>query len=189
MGSKATCLLMFDTVDWHALFAIEMPLLEIFLRGTVIYLAVFLLLRVAMKRQTGGMGINDLLVVVMIVGASKNALTGDSHSLMDSILLVATVLGWAHAINWLSYHFPKLGDLLSNDAVPLVRQGRVNHRNLRRELITMEEFQSQLRVLGVEDVAQVKNAFMEPDGKISVVTFDEGRTRSTKRRQQDAGGE
>jgi uncharacterized membrane protein YcaP (DUF421 family) len=51
---------------------------------------------------------------------------------------------------------------------------------MRSELITLEELLTQLREQGVEDVAKVKRAFMEGDGKISVITFDAGQHPSKK---------
>ena len=51
----------------------------------------------------------------------------------------------------------------------LVHQGRVMRANLRRELMTLEELQSKLREQGITDLADVKLAYMEPDGQISVV--------------------
>ena len=41
--------------------------------------------------------------------------------------------------------------------------------NLRRELLTLDDLRAKLREQGIEDVQQVKAAFMESDGMISVV--------------------
>jgi uncharacterized membrane protein YcaP (DUF421 family) len=43
---------------------------------------------------------------------------------------------------------------------------------MRRELITEQELQSQIREQGIEDLSRVKKAHMEGDGRISVVTDD-----------------
>jgi uncharacterized membrane protein YcaP (DUF421 family) len=51
----------------------------------------------------------------------------------------------------------------------LVRNGRVDHANLRREMLSMEELESKLRLEGVEKLADVKIARLEPDGEISVI--------------------
>ena len=47
-------------------------------------------------------------------------------------------------------------------------------RNMRRELLTEDELMSFLREQGVEDVAEVEKAYMETDGRISVITRQEG---------------
>ena len=60
--------------------------------------------------------------------------------------------------------------MIEPPALPLVRDGRILHRNLRREFITIDELRAKLREHGVEDVAEVKTARLESDGEISVLT-------------------
>ena len=171
---------MFDSIDWAAVFVMETPILETLVRGTLVYLALFLMLRFVMRRQTGGIGVTDVLVIVMIADASQNAMANDYTSVPDGILLVAVILFWDFFINWLSFHFPRFGKLLDPKPVPLIKHGRILRANLKRELITPEEMDAQLRLQGVDDHRNVKCAFMESDGKISVVTYDT-RTQAAKR--------
>lgn len=173
---------MLDPIDWSRLFGSDTPLLEVFLRGTIVYLALFVMLRLVMKRQTGGIGVTDVLVIVIIADASQNAIADDYHTIPDGLLLVATIMFWDHCINWLSFHFPRFHALLDPKPVQLVKHGRILQRNLRAELITPEELDSQLRLQGVDDVTRVKCAYMESDGKISVITYGPDRTEAMQRR-------
>jgi uncharacterized membrane protein YcaP (DUF421 family) len=86
-------------VDWGAVFRPETPLVEVVVRGTVMYLALFVLLRVVLKRQSAGMGMTDLLVVVLIADAAQNGMSGGYSSLPDGLVLVATILAWAYALD------------------------------------------------------------------------------------------
>ena len=51
-----------------------------------------------------------------------------------------------------------------------MRNGRVLRANLRQELLSLDDLHAKLREQGIDDVAAVKIAFMESDGKISVVS-------------------
>lgn len=51
----------------------------------------------------------------------------------------------------------------------LVRRGRLLPRNMRAELVTVPELMASLRAQGIEKLAEVKMARMEPDGGISVI--------------------
>ena len=157
------------------------PLLEIFVRGTLVYIALFALLRVVLKRQSGTVGVGDLLVIVLIADASQNAMAGDYVSVPDGLLLVATIVGWSYFIDWLGYHVPRLQRVFFPPPLLLVKDGKMLRRHMRQELITETELMSQLRVQGVDDVAQVKKAFMEGDGRISVVTYEPREQRDTQR--------
>lgn len=156
-------------LDWREILLPDTPILEIVLRGTLVYFGLFVLLRLFLKRQTGGVAITDLLVVVLIADAAQNAMAGGYESVPDGILLVATILFWALAFDWLGFHFPRLQRLLHPPPLALVRNGRVIKHNMRHELVTMEELMSHLREQGIQDIADVEKAFMEGDGRISVV--------------------
>ena len=54
----------------------------------------------------------------------------------------------------------------------LVKNGQMNLRNMRKELISEDELRSLLRQQGIDKLADVKTASMEGDGRISVVTQD-----------------
>ncbi|MDP9380675.1 MAG: DUF421 domain-containing protein [Chloroflexota bacterium] len=155
--------------EWRKLLLPDTPLLEIFLRGSIMYLSLYFVLRIVLRREAGGMGIADLLVVVLIADAAQNAMANDYSSLSDGLLLVGTIVFWSHAVNWLGYRFPSMERWVRPQALPLVLDGRMLPHNMRRELITEGELLSQLRLQGVDDVADVKEAYMEGDGRISVV--------------------
>jgi uncharacterized membrane protein YcaP (DUF421 family) len=160
------------SVDWARLLLPSTPLLEIFLRGSLVYLALFLMLRFVLKRESGTVGITDLLVVVLLADAAQNALADDYHAVPDGLLLVATIVFWAYTLNWLGYRFPGIGRLVHPPPLLLVENGELIKRNMRKEFITEDELYSMLRQQGVDDPRQVKQAHMEGDGKISVITMD-----------------
>lgn len=168
-------------IDWRGIFVPDTPLLETVVRGTVTYLALFALLRFVLKREAGELGITDLLVVVLIADAAQNAMADDYRSVPDGIVLVATIVFWSWALNWLGYRFPRFQRFVYPPALPLVRDGRLLRRNMRRELITEDELLSQLRLQGVSDLSQVEVAAIEGDGQISVIRRDGGHDGSLDR--------
>jgi len=55
-----------------------------------------------------------------------------------------------------------------------VDNGEILRRNMRREFITREELMSKLRENGISELAEVKQAYMETDGSISVIKTNPG---------------
>ena len=47
---------------------------------------------------------------------------------------------------------------------------RIQQRNLRAEMMTPDQLQAQLREHGVERIDDVKRAYLESDGQLSVIT-------------------
>jgi uncharacterized membrane protein YcaP (DUF421 family) len=79
-------------VDWRELFVPDKPLLQVVVRGTVIYVVIFFLIRVIPNRQVGGVGMNDLLLIVLIASAATNALAGDYKSVTNGVVLIVTIV-------------------------------------------------------------------------------------------------
>jgi len=157
------------TVDWARLFAFDTPWLEIVVRGSAVYLGLFLLLRVVSKRQSGAVSISDILVVVLLADAAQNAMAADYTSITDGLLLVGVVVFWSHALDWLGYRVPLMGRLVHPPPLLLVRDGAPIRENLRRELMTEDELLTQVREQGIERIADVKSARLEGDGRVSVI--------------------
>ncbi len=98
------------------------------------------------------------------------------------MFLVATIVCWNYALDWLGYRVPWLQRFLRPPALLLVKDGRMLPRNMRRELITKDELMSHLREQGTDNLADVKEAYMEGDGRISVICR-EVQTSGTPERQ------
>jgi uncharacterized membrane protein YcaP (DUF421 family) len=163
-------------IDWGRVFGSQTPLLEIFLRGTLTYLILWALLRFSFKREVGGFGITNLLVIVLIADAAQNAMAGEYRSITDGVFLVVTIVGWSFALDWAAFRFPGLRRVILPPPLPLVKDGRFLRRNMRTEMITADELQAHLRMHGIERVEEVKEAHMESDGRISVIRRDGGDT-------------
>jgi uncharacterized membrane protein YcaP (DUF421 family) len=161
-------------VEWGKVLKLDTPVLEIVVRGTLTYLGLFVLMRVVLRREQGAVGITDLLVVVLIADAAQNAMADDYTSVPSGLVLVATIIFWAAALDWLGYHVAWVQRLTQPPPVELVKDGRLLRRNMRRELITEEELWSQLRLAGVSELSEVARACAEPDGRISVLQAKRG---------------
>lgn len=107
-------------IDWKEIFTLGSPLAEIVLRGTLVYLALFFMLRFGGKRTAGAIGISDLLVVVIIADAVQNAMASEHKTVLDGLLLAATILFWDYALDWLGYRSPRFQSLMNSLGYPAI---------------------------------------------------------------------
>jgi uncharacterized membrane protein YcaP (DUF421 family) len=161
-------------VDWNAMFMPTTPLAELIVRGSIMYLALFSLLRIILRREAAAISVADLLMVVLIADAAQNGITGDYKSVTDGLILVTTILFWNYLLDRLAFHFSLIGRFVHPPPLLLVKDGRLLYRNMRKEYITEEELMTQLREQGIETLDEVKCARMEGDGRISVITHERG---------------
>jgi len=155
--------------DIASLLVLSMNPLELVARGTLMYWFLFLLFRFVMRRDAGSIAIADVLLLVLIADASQNAMAGDYKTVSDGIVLVATIAGWNWLIDYLSFRFLTLRKLLEAKPLLLVVDGKLNRRNMRKELVSQDELMATLREKGIERLDEVKRATMESDGEISVI--------------------
>lgn len=160
-------------IDWQRIFEPSLGIGEVIVRGTLMYLALFVILRFFARRQGGSIGPADLLVIVLIADASQNALGKDYSSVTEGLVLVLTIVAWEYIIDWLAWRFPKLRPILTAPGLKLIEDGRVIEKNLEREMITTEELDAQLRQKGISDVREVKLACLEGNGHLGLLKRDE----------------
>lgn len=159
-------------MDWASLFAFKVSPLELIVRGTLMYWFLLLVFRFVVRRDVGAVGIADILLLVIVADASQNALAGAYTSISEGCVLVGTLIAWNYTLDWAGYRFQPVRRLLEPPPLLLIRQGRVMHRNLRSEHLSMDELMAQLRLNGVDRVEQVRKAYMESDGAISVLKYE-----------------
>lgn len=155
--------------DLAELLRFDVSPLELMLRGSVMYWFLFLMFRFVLRRDTGSIGIADILLLVLIADASQNAMAGGYTTVAEGAVLVATLAGWNWLLDWASYRFHAVRRFIEPPPVVLVRHGRLMRRNMRSELVTVPELMTSLRAHGIDKLAEVKIARMEPDGGISVI--------------------
>jgi uncharacterized membrane protein YcaP (DUF421 family) len=101
-------------VDWSALFSLHVPLAELLVRSSAMYWFLLLVFRCfgvsvfrcVVRRELGGIGVSDILIMVIVADASQNALSGSYRSTTDGFVLVGTLIGWNLLLNWLGFRFP-----------------------------------------------------------------------------------
>lgn len=155
--------------DWNEIFGLSVSPLELIVRGTAMYLFLFLLFRVVIRRRVGSVGMADILVLVIIADAAQNGMSGEYRSFTEGAILIVTIIVWNVLLDWLTYKSARLQKILEPPPLLLVENGRVLRRNLRVEFVSEDELRSKLREHGVTDYAEVDKAYMESDGEVSVI--------------------
>lgn len=170
LGGACSCLTQ-ESREWRVadVFALTMPVWEIVVRATLVYLTLIILVRVVPKRKAGHLSPNDLLTLIVIGGMGSDAIVGGSASVTDILLMIGLILGWAYVFDVVEYRFPPLRRLLRHRQTVLVDHGRLVRPNMRMEMVTEDEILAVLRKEGIPDLSCVRSACLEADGEISVI--------------------
>ena len=155
-------------IDWRTMFVPSSSILEIIIRGSLTYWFVFLYIRFV-RRSSGQLNVTDVLLITLISDASQNAMAGSYESVTEGVALVGTLVGWDYAINWMGLRSVFFNRLANPEPVPLIKDGVLQRQNLRKQLISEDEFMGLLREEGVETVDEVKRCCLEGSGNLSVI--------------------
>jgi uncharacterized membrane protein YcaP (DUF421 family) len=175
------------SVEWRELFIPTHSVAEMIVRGTLMYLGLFLIFRFIVGRQSSAIGIADILVIVLIADAAQNAFSKEYKSVTEGLTLVLTIVFWDFALDWLGYRSRFFGWLIKPAPLPLVRDGKMLFKNMRQEMISADELRSQARQQGIGDIADVDTACLEGNGEISFIKKDaDADAPKGKRRREEA---
>ena len=140
-------------------------------RAVVIFFYGVFLVRLAGRRVFGQWAPLDIVVSLIIGSNLSRALTGTVP--LVQTLVASTVLVILHAaVSWLLVRVPALSPVVKGRAVRLVREGQVDHHAIRRNGLGQHDLEEALRTGGAEGPEGVRGAWLERNGKVSVLKAD-----------------
>jgi uncharacterized membrane protein YcaP (DUF421 family) len=152
------------------MFEIEgLKALEIIGRVALIYGACLVLLRVTGRREMSELSQMDLLVMLLISETVSPALTGGDESVTGGVIAAAALLALYGATGWLAFRSRRVEHLIQGTAAVLIEDGHVCPDVVRRYRISDDDLRTTLHQHGVLHVGEVKRAFVEPDGEITLI--------------------
>jgi uncharacterized membrane protein YcaP (DUF421 family) len=158
-------------VNWHDMFVLAWPMVgEKILRPVLVYLFLIIGLRLAGKRELAQLNPFDLIVLMTLSNTVQNAIIGDDNTLTGGLLGAATLL----LINYLFVRFihghRRLDALLEGKRDVLIRDGRILTQHLTHELMTRAELLAAAHRQGIDSLAEVQTAVLEPTGTVTFTT-------------------
>jgi len=153
------------SVFWHPSF----PAWHFILRGSVVYLAVLLLLRLGGKRQIGQMGTGEFVAILLISNAVQNAMNGGDNSITGGLILAVVIILLSFFIDYLTFKSKRCEALFQGEPRLLIHQGKILQRNLDKEFLNLRELKTILRRQGISSLDDVQEAVLESNGSVSVI--------------------
>lgn len=146
----------------------ELDLTGIVFRVSVMYMYALALLRISGKQSVSHLTTLDFIVTLIIGDLFDDVFWAEVSILQGmvgfaAIALVHTLITYAASRNQTIHH------LVSSPPRLVVEHGRLVLGNLRRERLRPETVQSELRLEGEEHLKDIREAWVEPKGKISVL--------------------
>jgi uncharacterized membrane protein YcaP (DUF421 family) len=152
------------------LFGVESPLflLEIAFRTIVIYVYTLILIRWVGSRSIAQLSLVEFLLVIALGSAVGDAMFYPDVPLVHCIIVITVVICLDKLLGFLLARSPAMEDIIEGKSVELVRDGIIDCAVLKDLNFGHDELFEQLRLGGVSNLVQVRAAYLETNGKVSV---------------------
>lgn len=168
--------------DLGELFRLGIPWWHLVLRAVIIYVVFFIGLRLFGKRELGQFTTFDLVLVLLVANALQPAITGPDNSVTGGAMIVAILLVFNRGVAMLRSRWPWFDHLIEPPPTVVVQDGKLIKESLEKEGLSDDDVQMAIREHGVDKLTDVKEAVLENDGSISVVTKGGGDRYRRRRR-------
>ena len=150
------------------MFDMDLPWWEFIARGTIIYAFLLVMVRLTGKRTIGQFTPFDLLIVMLLSEAVSNALNGGDNSVQGGLIIATTLIALNVIIAVATSRSRKIAELVDGTPVLLGRDGKIFTDIVKKCRVAEGDVEQALREADCP-LHKMKCAFLEPDGKITIL--------------------
>ncbi|NNE67206.1 MAG: DUF421 domain-containing protein [Pyrinomonadaceae bacterium] len=147
----------------------ELTLAQMITRTAIVYGVALLLIRLGKRRFLGGYTAFDILMGFVVGSILSRAITG-SENLYSTVVVILTLMAIHSIISFVTYKSQDFSKVIKNDERKLIEDGVVNNEAMNASKLGDNDLLQALRQQGgIETPEEVKSAFLERDGSITVI--------------------
>lgn len=165
-----------EIFEWNRLLFNELPgvfLLEVIFRSTVMFIILLLTLKLAGKRGVKQLSIFETVIVIALGSAAGDPMFYEDVGIVPAGIVFLVIIVLYRTVTWLTGKSKKFEEFIEGKTECLINNGKFSVTSFKKETLAQDEFFSELRVKSIEHLGQVKHAFIEPSGEISVFFYDD----------------
>ena len=138
-------------------------------RTVILYLIIIVGIRLMGKRQVGELEPSELVLDLIIADLAAVPMQDYGIPLLSGVGPILVLLCLTMVLSVLTMKSLRFRALLCGRPSIIVRDGKLDQREMRRNRFTLDELHEELRCQGVADLETVKYAILETNGQLSVL--------------------
>ena len=151
-------------------------MLNTFVRVSIIYLVVLIVMRLMGKREISQMQPFELVIAIMIADLASVPMADTGIPIFNGIIPILALLLFQLIISLINLKSITLRKIVCGKPRMLIYRGKIDDGALKKEKITINELQERLRQNNIFSIGDVEYAILETSGQISVIQKPEKRT-------------
>jgi len=165
-----------ELFEWKRLLVNDLPfefLLEVVFRTVIMFTVVLLTLKFAGKRGVKQLSVFEVVIIISLGSAAGDPMFYEDVGLLPAILVFAVILFMYRSVTWLLGKSKRFENFIEGKTQCIVEDGQFSIESFEREDLAQDEFFAELRIKSIEHLGQVRNAYIETNGTISVFFYDD----------------
>lgn len=162
--------------DWERILFNGLPptfLAEVVFRTFIMFIVVLLTLKFAGKRGVKQLSIFEVVIIISLGSAAGDPMFYENVGLLPAILVFVVILSMYRVVTWLLAKSKKFESFIEGKVHCIIEDGQFSLQSFEREDLAQDEFFAELRLKSIEHLGQVRNAYMETNGAISVFFYED----------------
>ena len=167
-------------IDWHRILLDKVSLSflgEVAGRTALAYFVVFIFLKIAGRRGVRQLSLFELVVILTLGSAAGDVTFYEDVPILPVLMVFIAMAGLYRLTTFLTERSSRFGQWLEGKPILIVRDGLFEIKTLDSGNVSHDEFLMELRLHGAEHLGQIRLAFLEVNGDVSVYFFERDEVR------------
>ena len=163
-----------ETFEWNRLLFNELPtefLLEVIFRSGVMFIVLLLTLRLTGKRGVKQLSVFETVIIIALGSAAGDPMFYEDVGLIPAITVFSVIILLYRFVTYLVGKSKKFEEFIEGKTECLIVDGKFAIDAFAKETLAQDEFFTELRLKSVEHLGQVRNAYLETSGEVSVFFY------------------
>ncbi|HEX7100659.1 MAG TPA: YetF domain-containing protein [Acidimicrobiia bacterium] len=143
--------------------------MELFVRATVVYWFLWLMVRGTGKRSLAELTPLDMLLIVVLGDVVQQGVTQEDMSVTGALIVVSVFVGWTMLSDAASRRSKAVGEVLDGSPMVILQAGEPLTDRLEQERMTLDDLKEAARMEGYGDLGELEWGILEPDGRFSFI--------------------
>jgi uncharacterized membrane protein YcaP (DUF421 family) len=165
-----------ESIDYSRILLNDLPaefLLEVICRTIVMFIVILITLRASGKRGIKQLSVFELVLIIGLGSAAGDPMFYEDVGILPAFTVFGVVITMYILVTRLTEKAKWAEKLLEGKPSYVIRDGQLLYKEFKKSHLTRDELFSELRLVNVEHLGQVKLAVLETSGEISMLFFED----------------
>lgn len=165
-----------EIFEWNRVLLNELPvdfLLEVLFRTVIMFTVVLLTLKFAGKRGVKQLSVFEVVIIISLGSAAGDPMFYEDVGMLPAISVFVVILFMYRSVTWLLGKSKWFENFIEGKTKSIIEDGQFSLHHFQKEDLALDEFFTELRMRSVDHLGQVRNAYIETNGAVSIYFYSD----------------